>query len=258
MSMLKSIAGKSILITGAASGLGAATARLFVEQGAKVTLMDRDEAKGNAVADSMKGSAIFMKTDVASEESVKAAIAAAKSSFGPLSGAVNCAGIFDAVPLLGEGSQPMETFQKIININLIGTFNVTRLAAQAMSTNEVAADEDRGVIVNTSSIAAYDGTAASMTGYSASKGAINALTLPAARELAANKIRVMTVAPGVCDTPMVATADMPKEVMDAIKKSVPYPSRMGYPSEYAALVHHIFQNQYLNGEVIRMDGCIRI
>ena len=255
-SVLKSVAGKSILVTGAASGLGEATARYLVEMGAKVTILDMDEAKGNAVAESLKGNAIFHKTDVSSEESVKAALAASKGFAGPLGGAISCAGIAPAVKVLGrKGVHPLETFQKTINVNLVGTFNVLRLAAEAMSTNEVADNEDRGVIINTASVAAYDGQIG-QTAYATSKGGVVAMTLPAARELASNKIRVLTIAPGIMHTPMLA--GLPQPAQDSLNKSVPYPARMGNPSEYAALVHHIFQNQYMNGEVIRLDGSIRM
>lgn len=253
--VLKSVAGKSLVITGGASGLGEATARYFVEQGAKVTLLDMDEAKGNAVAESMKGSAIFQKTDVCSEESVKAAIAAAKAAHGPLRGAVNCAGICPAVKILGKKGVPLDTFSKTISVNLIGTFNVLRLSAEEMATNELPEDEDRGVIVNTASVAGYEGQIG-QAAYATSKGGVISMTLPAARELSANRIRVNTVAPGIMFTPMLM--GLPQAAQDVLNKSVPYPGRMGNPNEYAALVHHIFQNQYVNGEVIRLDGAIRM
>uniref|UniRef100_A0A7S1Q6L2 3-hydroxyacyl-CoA dehydrogenase type-2 n=1 Tax=Neobodo designis TaxID=312471 RepID=A0A7S1Q6L2_NEODS len=250
---MRSVANHSVLITGAASGLGAAAARMMAKNGAKVTLVDLDEANGPKVAEEIKGQ--FIKTDITNEEQVKAAIAAAQSNFGPLRGAVNCAGIAPPAKVVGKkGAHRLDLFAKVINVNLVGTFNVSRLAAEAMTANE-AIDTERGVIVNTASIAAFDGQIG-QAAYAASKGGVVALTLPMARELAAHGIRVCTVAPGIMGTPMLA--GLPQAAQDSLGKSVPFPQRMGNPDEYASLVHHIFANGYLNGEVIRLDGALRM
>jgi NAD(P)-dependent dehydrogenase (short-subunit alcohol dehydrogenase family) len=256
MSRLLSVKGSSLIVTGSASGLGEATARFFAARGAKVTLLDLDEAKGNAVASSIGSNAAFFKTDVTSEASVKEALAFSAKTFGPLRGAVSCAGIAPAVKVLGKkGVHPLSTFEKTISVNLIGTFNILRLAAEAMSANTFEGTGDRGVIVNTASVAAYDGQIG-QTAYAASKGGVVGLTLPAARELGEHRIRVCTIAPGIMGTPMLA--GLPQAAQDSLSKVVPYPQRLGDPEEFAALVHHIFENQYLNGEVIRLDGCIRM
>jgi NAD(P)-dependent dehydrogenase (short-subunit alcohol dehydrogenase family) len=251
---LKPLAGRSILVTGAASGLGEATARYLAEQGAKITLLDMDDAKGPAVAEACGGK--FVKTNVTDEASVKAAIEVAKNSFGTIHGVVNCAGIGFASKVLGKkGPHSQSQFNKVMMINVAGSFNVARLAAEVMSQNKVAEGEDRGVIVNTASIAAFDGQIG-QAAYAASKGAIVAMTLPLARELAAHNIRVNTICPGIMRTPMLA--GLPQPAQDALSKSVPYPPRLGNPYEFAALVHHIFSNQYLNGESIRLDGSLRM
>lgn len=251
---LRSVAGRSFLVTGAASGLGEATARYLAEQGAKVTLLDMDAEKGSAVASSINGT--FVQTNVANEESVQAAIKAALAAYGGLHGAVNCAGIAPPSKVLGKkGVHKLDLFAKVINVNLVGTFNVCRLVAEAMSTNEVAADEDRGVLINTASIAAFDGQIG-QAAYTASKGGVVAMTLPLARELAAYRIRVNTICPGIMGTPMLA--GLPQAAQDSLGKSVPYPQRLGNPYEYAALAHFILTNQYMNGECIRLDGALRM
>lgn len=250
---MRSIANHSILVTGGASGLGAATAKFLAGKGAKITLLDLDETQGAKTAEAL--GAQFIKTDITSEEQVKAAIDAAKQFGGPLRGAVNCAGIAPPSKVVGKkGAHKLDLFSKVIQVNLVGTFNVLRLAAEAMTTND-ALDAERGVIVNTASIAAYEGQIGQCA-YSASKGGVVALTLPAARELAAHGIRVNTIAPGIMGTPMLA--GLPQAAQDSLGKSVPFPQRMGSPDEYAALVHHIFENGYINGEVIRVDGSLRM
>ncbi|QDZ27877.1 3-hydroxyacyl-CoA dehydrogenase [Noviherbaspirillum sp. UKPF54] len=243
------------VVTGGGSGLGAATARMIVEQGGKVVLADVNQEAGSAIADALGAGARFVMTDVTSEASAKAAFAAA-TELGPLRGLVNCAGIAPAEKVVGrEGAHKLESFARAININLLGTFNMLRLAAEIMSSAEADANGERGVIVNTASVAAFDGQLG-QAAYSASKGGVVAMTLPIARELARSGIRVMTIAPGIMETPMLM--GMPAEVQESLGKMVPFPSRMGKPAEYAALVEHIFANQYLNGEVIRLDGAIRM
>ena len=243
------------VVTGGASGLGAATARMIVANGGKVVLADVNADAGNALAAELGAGAKFVATDVTNEESAKACFAAA-TAMGPLRGLVNCAGIAPAEKVVGkEGAHKLESFARTININLIGSFNMLRLAAEIMSKLDADDKGERGVIVSTASVAAYDGQLG-QAAYAASKGGIVALTLPVARELARSGIRVMTIAPGIMETPMLM--GMPQEVQDSLGKMVPFPSRMGKPSEYAALVEHIFSNQYLNGEVIRFDGAIRM
>lgn len=250
--VLKSVAGKSFLVTGAASGLGEATARFLAEQGAKVTVLDMDAQKGAAVAEAIKGA--FVQTNVADEASVKNAIQQAVQAHGGLHGAVNCAGIAPPSKILGKkGVHSLDLFAKVINVNLIGTFNVCRLAAEVMAANT---DEgDKGVIINTASIAAFDGQIG-QAAYTASKGGVVAMTLPLARELAAHRIRVNTICPGIMGTPMLA--GLPQAAQDSLGKSVPYPQRLGNPFEYAATVHFIATNGYLNGECIRLDGALRM
>ena len=251
---LKTIAGRSVIVTGAASGLGEATARYFAQQGAKVTLLDLEEEKGRSVAASIN--AIFVKTNVTDEVSVQNAVATAMKTYGAIHGVVNCAGIAPPAKVLGKrGVHSLDAFVKVISVNLVGTFNVTRLVAEAMSQNSVVEGEDRGVIINTASVAAYDGQIG-QAAYSASKGGVVAMTLPLARELAAHRIRVCTIAPGIMMTPLLAA--LPQPAQDSLSKAVPYPSRLGSPYEFAALAHHIFANQYLNGEVIRLDGSLRM
>lgn len=254
MSILKNIVGRSVLVTGAASGLGEATARYLAEQGLKVAVFDLDEAKGTKVAEEIKG--VFCKTDVSSEESVKNAIKKATDANGPLFGAVNCAGIVLASKVLGKkGVHSLDNFSKVLNVNLAGTFNVVRLAAEQMSQQNAVDGEDKGVIINTASIAGFEGQIG-QAAYAASKGGIIALTLPLAREFAAYKIRVNTIAPGIMMTPMMAS--LPQAAQDSLAKSVPYPQTLGNPSQFAALVHHMMVNQYMNGEVVRIDGALRL
>ena len=243
------------VVTGGASGLGAATAGMIVEAGGKVVLADVNAEAGERFAAELGAAACFVKTDVTNEESAQAAFAAA-TKLGTLRGLVNCAGIAPAEKVVGkEGPHRLESFARTININLVGSFNMIRLAATIMSASEPTAEGERGVIVSTASVAAFDGQFG-QAAYSASKGGIVAMTLPIARELARSGIRVMTIAPGIMETPMLL--GMPSEVQEALGKMVPFPSRMGKPAEYAALVRHIFSNAYLNGEVIRLDGAIRM
>ena len=243
------------VVTGGGSGLGAATARMIVAKGGKVVLADVNKEAGAAVAAELGANARFVFTDVANEESAQGAFAAAVE-MGTLRGLVNCAGIAPAEKVVGkEGAHKLESFARTININLVGSFNMIRLAAEIMGKAEADEQGERGVIVSTASVAAFDGQLG-QAAYAASKGGIVAMTLPIARELARSGIRVMTIAPGIMETPMLM--GMPPEVQEALGKMVPFPSRMGKPAEYAALVEHIFSNQYLNGEVIRFDGAIRM
>lgn len=247
---------KVFLVTGAGSGLGAATARNLAEGGAKVVLLDLNREAGEKVAAELGANARFVETDVASEASAVNAVQAAISAFGAIHGLVNCAGVAPAEKVVGkEGPHKLESFTRTININLIGTFNMLRLAAEAMLKNVPDEGGERGVIVNTASVAAFEGQLG-QAAYAASKGAIVALTLPVAREFARSGIRCLTIAPGIMETPMLL--GMPAEVQESLNKMVPFPTRMGKPSEYAALVRHIAENSYLNGEVIRLDGAIRM
>ncbi|WP_105984961.1 MULTISPECIES: 3-hydroxyacyl-CoA dehydrogenase [unclassified Brucella] len=250
------IENRVFLITGAGSGLGAAVSKMAVEAGAKVVLLDVNAEADEAGAKALGASARFQRTDVASDTDGKAAIAAAIEAFGRIDVLVNCAGVAPGEKVLGrEGAHKLETFTRTISINLIGTFNMLRLAAEAMAKNEPGQGGERGVIINTASVAAFDGQIG-QAAYSASKGGVAAMTLPVARELARHGIRVMTIAPGIFKTPMMA--GMPQEVQDALGASVPFPPRLGEPAEYAALVRHIVENQMLNGEVIRLDGALRM
>ncbi len=250
------IQSKTFLITGGGSGLGAATAQAIVNAGGNVVLADVNAAQGDTFGKQLGAKARFVKTDVTSESDVRAAIETAQSSFGGLSGAVNCAGVGAPAKVLGkDGPHPLDVFQRIININLIGTFNVIRLAAAAMAEQQPDAGGERGVIINTSSVAAYEGQIG-QAAYSASKGGINAMTLPIARELARSGIRVVTIAPGLFDTPMMA--GLPQATRESLGQQVPFPSRLGHPEEYAALAKHIIENIMLNGSVIRLDGAIRM
>ncbi|WP_372615075.1 3-hydroxyacyl-CoA dehydrogenase [Aquicoccus sp.] len=242
------------IITGGASGLGEATARQFVAGGAQVTLLDRDSARGETVAKEI--GATFAETDVTSEDSVAAAIAKAKSDMGRITCAVNCAGIGTAEKTLGkEGPHSLDHYKRIIDINLVGSFNVARLAAAEMATNDPDDDGARGVIVNTASVAAFDGQKGQV-GYASSKGGIVGMTLPMARDLARSGIRVMTIAPGIFATPMLM--GLPQEVQDSLAADVTCPQRLGDPSEYARLAQFIVECGYLNGTVIRIDGALRM
>ncbi|WP_204114068.1 SDR family NAD(P)-dependent oxidoreductase [Shimia biformata] len=242
------------VITGGASGLGEATARHFAANGAKVALFDLNEEAGQKVAAELGGT--FHKTDVTDEDSVAAAIAAARDAMGSITAAVNCAGIAPAATTIGKnGPHPLHTFQKTIDINLVGSFNVARLAAEVMAQNDAEADGARGVIINTASIAAMDGQRG-QAAYAASKGGIVGLSLPMARDLARSGIRVMAIAPGIFLTPMLK--GLPQEVQDQLAADVTCPKRLGDPSEYARLAGFIVENGYLNGEVIRIDGALRM
>ncbi|VVE39064.1 3-hydroxy-2-methylbutyryl-CoA dehydrogenase [Pandoraea morbifera] len=244
------------LVTGASSGLGAATARMFVEAGASVVLGDINAEAGAKQADALGTAARFVATDITREEDVQRLVDTAKSAFGQLNGVVNCAGLVTGERILGkQGPHRLDSFARIINVNLIGTFNVLRIAAAAMAEGEADAEGERGVVVNTASVAAFDGQIG-QAAYAASKGGVAALTLPAARELARVGVRVVTIAPGIFETPMMA--GMTPEVQAALGASVPFPPRLGRPSEYAALVRHIVENTMLNGEVIRLDGALRM
>ena len=250
------IENKVFLITGAGSGLGAAVARMAVAAGAKAVLVDLNEAAGNALSDELGIATTFVKADVTSAEQGAAAVQTALDLFGRLDVAVNCAGVAPGERIVGrDGPHGLDSFARTIQINLIGSFNILRLAADAMAKNEPGEGGERGLIVNTASVAAFDGQIG-QAGYSASKGGVAAMTLPAARELARFGIRVMTIAPGIFKTPMMA--GMTQEVQDSLGAAVPFPPRLGEPAEYAALVRHIAENQMLNGVVIRLDGAIRM
>jgi NAD(P)-dependent dehydrogenase (short-subunit alcohol dehydrogenase family) len=247
---------QTVLVTGGASGLGGAAAEMVVAAGGRVVIADVNEAAGRTAAARLGASARFLRTDVTSEADVQQAIATAIKEFGSFTGLVNAAGIGPAARLVGrDGPMPLDQFARVIQINLIGTFNVMRLAAAAMMNNQAAPSGERGVIVNTASVAAYEGQIG-QAAYAASKGGVVSMTLPIARELARFGIRVMTVAPGIFDTPMLAA--MPESIRESLGQQVPFPSRLGRPAEYAALVCHIFENEMLNGEVIRLDGAIRM
>lgn len=244
------------IVTGGSSGLGAATVRRFHAGGARVVIADVNVEQGQSLAAELGDKVTFQKTDVTSEADAQAAVQAATSKFGGLHGLVNCAGIGPAERVLGkQGPHRFELFTRVININLVGTFNMIRLACVAMAAGEANAAGERGVIVNTASVAAWDGQIG-QAAYAASKGGIVAMTLPIARELARNGIRVCSIAPGIFHTPMLAA--MPADVQDALAKSVPFPPRLGRPEEYAALAQHIVENEMLNGETIRLDGALRM
>ncbi len=243
------IEGSTFLITGGGSGLGAATAQSLAREGANVVVAD---LKGEAEGENVR----FVETEVTDEGSVKGAIDAALGGFGGLHGVVNCAGIASAEKVLGrEGPHSLESFSKVVQVNLIGTFNVIRLAAEAMAKNEPTEGRERGVIVNTASVAAFDGQIGQVA-YSASKGGVAAMTLPVARELARHGIRVVAIAPGIFETPMLA--GLPESARESLGKQALFPQRLGRPEEFAALVRHIIENEMLNGEVIRLDGAIRL
>jgi NAD(P)-dependent dehydrogenase (short-subunit alcohol dehydrogenase family) len=248
--------GHVFLVTGGASGLGAACARRFVKSGAKILIADVNDAAGEQLASELGSNAQFVRTDVTQEDSVQNAVDQALQEFGALHGAINCAGIGAAERTLGRtGPHPLATFARVIGVNLIGTFNVIRLAAAAMAKGEPNAAGERGVIVNTASVAAFDGQIG-QAAYSASKGGIVGMTLPIARDLARDGIRVMTIAPGIFDTPLLGRLPEPARI--SLGQQVPFPPRLGRPDEYAALAQHIVENEMLNGEVIRLDGAIRM
>jgi NAD(P)-dependent dehydrogenase (short-subunit alcohol dehydrogenase family) len=248
------LSGSSALVTGGASGMGEAAARSLAAAGAMVVIVDRDQNKGEQVAGEIDGR--FARADVTSEDEVSAAVAVA-TSLAPLRTCIHCAGIGWAERTLNRAGEPhsLDTFRKVLDINLVGTFNVLRLAAAGMSGNEPGDDGERGVIVNTASVAAYDGQVG-QAAYSASKGGVVALTLTAARDLAAVGIRVCTIAPGLIDTPLLGT--LPADAREALAQSVLFPKRLGIPADFASLAMEIVRNRYLNGEVIRMDAGIRM
>ena len=245
----------AFLVAGGGSGLGAATARMLAQAGGKVVIADVNAA-GESVAQSLGANARFVKTDVTDEAQTQAAVDLCVSSFGGIHGAVNCAGIAPGERVVGKtGPHALATFERAIRINLVGTFNVIRLAAGRMSTQQPLPSGERGVIVNTSSVASMDGQIG-QAAYAASKAGVNGMTLPIARELARFGIRVMTIAPGIFDTPMLQ--GMSDEIRASLGAQIPFPSRLGKPEEYAALAKHIIENEVLNGEVIRLDGAIRM
>lgn len=249
------IPGNTFLVTGGSSGLGAACVRTFAAAGGNVVIADVSKA-GEALAAELGPRARFAPTDVTDEAAVTAALKVASEAFGGLHGVINCAGIGLAERVLGKnGPHPLAAFARVIQINLIGTFNVIRLAAAVMSQAQPNAAGERGVIVNTASVAAFEGQIG-QAAYSASKGGIVSLTLPLARELARSGIRVMTIAPGIFDTPLLA--GLPEEARKSLGQQVPFPSRLGRPDEFAALARHIVENEMLNGEVIRLDGALRM
>lgn len=248
------IENKVFLVTGGASGLGAATAQMLVAAGAKVMLVDMNAEAVAAQAERLGAQSVV--ADISNEAAAEAAVQATVKAFGGLNGLVNCAGIVRGEKILGKnGPHALGSFSQVINVNLIGSFNMLRLASAAIAETTPDADGERGVIINTASAAAYDGQIG-QAAYAASKGAIVSLTLPAARELARFGIRVMTIAPGIFETPMMA--GMTQQVRDSLAAGVPFPPRLGKPDEYAALVRHIIENSMLNGEVIRLDGALRM
>jgi NAD(P)-dependent dehydrogenase (short-subunit alcohol dehydrogenase family) len=250
------ITDRVFLVTGAASGLGAATSRALVAGGARVVGLDLNAEAGAALEKELGASFRFLATDVTKAEDGEAAVKLARDAFGHLSGLVNCAGVAPGEKVVGRnGPHQLDSFARAISINLIGTFNMIRLAAEAMIKEEPDTEGERGVIINTASVAAFDGQIG-QAAYAASKGGVAALTLPVARELAQHGIRVVTIAPGIFETPMMA--GLPKEVQAALGKSVPFPPRLGRPAEFAALVRAICENTMLNGEVIRLDGALRM
>jgi NAD(P)-dependent dehydrogenase (short-subunit alcohol dehydrogenase family) len=247
------IAGKVFIVTGGASGLGEGTARMLAANGGTVVIADLQVERGEAIAKELGG--LFVRCDVSQEADGQAVVAAATGA-GKLMGLVNCAGIAPAVKTVGkDGAHPLAVYTKTIMVNLVGSFNMIRLAAEAMCKNQPEATGERGVMISTASVAAYDGQIG-QAAYAASKGGVVGMTLPIARDLARNGIRNMTIAPGIFGTPMLF--QMPQEVQDALAASVPFPSRLGKPEDYAKLVHQIVTNDMLNGEVIRLDGAIRM
>jgi NAD(P)-dependent dehydrogenase (short-subunit alcohol dehydrogenase family) len=250
------ITDRTFIVTGGASGLGRATVEALLGAGGRVVMLDVNADAGRAAQDALGGAARFAQGDVTSEENVNAAIDIATSTFGGLHGVVNAAGIGPAAKVLGRnGPHPLDLFEKTIRVNLVGTFNVIRLAAVVMTQNAPEASGERGVIINTASIAAFDGQIG-QPAYAASKGGIVGMTLPIAREFAAAGIRVVTIAPGIFDTPLLA--GLPEPARMSLGQQVPFPSRLGRPAEYAALVRHVVENEMLNGEVIRIDGALRM
>jgi NAD(P)-dependent dehydrogenase (short-subunit alcohol dehydrogenase family) len=249
--------GKVALVTGGASGLGEACVRKLTAEKAKVLILDLEEARGVKLAKELgPGQALFFKADITAADQLADAISLAQKKLGPLSVVVNCAGILIPAKVLGkEGPMPLDRFAKVVHVNLVGTFNVIRLAAQAMMANAMEENDGRGVIINTASIAAFEGQVG-QSAYAASKGGIVSLTLPIARELAPHGIRVMSIAPGIFDTAMIG--GLPEKVRQALGESVPFPNRLGQPEEFALLMLHIIANPMLNGCTIRLDGALRM
>jgi NAD(P)-dependent dehydrogenase (short-subunit alcohol dehydrogenase family) len=247
---------KTFVVSGGASGLGEATSRMIVEQGGKVLILDINEASGQALASELGPNAFFQSTDITNETQVLEALTAGKKELGSIDGLINCAGLGPAQKILGrKGVHELSFFERIIKVNLIGSFNTLRLVADELQKNEPNELGERGVIINTASVAAFEGQIG-QAAYSASKGGIVSMTLPIARELSAHGIRVMAIAPGIFETPLLAAYT--QEVRDSLGAQVPFPPRLGKPEEYAFLVRHIIENPMLNGEVIRLDGAIRM
>jgi len=251
------IEGKVFVVTGGASGLGAATASHLIDKGAKVIMVDMNHVLGEEMQKRLGEKSEFVQLDVTDEIAVEHFFKNVEREYGQLNGLINCAGIGPSAKVLGkEGIHALADFQKVLNINVAGTFNMLRFAADVISRYELKfGEEDRGVIINTASVAAFDGQIG-QTAYAASKGAIVAMTLPLARELAREHIRVMTIAPGIMETPMLKS--LPEKVQDALGAMVPFPPRLAKPEEFAQLVGHICENNYLNGETVRLDGAIRM
>jgi len=246
----------TFIISGGASGLGYATAEMILQNGGNALLADINEAAGAAAQSNLGSNALFVKTDITSESEVENLIEKGLQKFGSINGLINCAGIGPAKRILGrKGIHPLEPFEKTIKVNLVGSFNMIRLAANAIQNNEPGESGERGVIINTASVAAFDGQIG-QAAYAASKGGIVAMTLPIAREFARVGIRVLTIAPGIFETPMLM--NLSDEIKDSLGQQVPFPSRLGKPNEYAHLAKAIIENQMLNGEVIRLDGSIRM
>ena len=247
---------KTIFITGGGSGLGAACARRLTAHGTRAVIVDLNADAGAALAAELGDKAVFVQADVSDEKSVETAVSTTLSTFGSLNAVINCAGIAIGARVLSRsGPHRLDYFSKVIEVNLIGSFNVIRLTSAVMAENKPQGSGERGVIINTASVAAFDGQIG-QAAYSASKGGVVAMTLPIARELARFGIRVMTIAPGIFETPMMS--GLPEDVRISLAAQVPFPSRLGQPDEYAALAQHILENEMLNGEVIRLDGAIRM
>jgi len=250
------IAGHTFLVSGGSSGLGAACVRMLVAAGANAVIADVNDAAGAKLVAELGPKTRFAHTEVADEARVQAAVALAVQSFGGLHGAIQCAGIVLAEKVIGKtGPHPLEHFLRVLHVNLVGTFNVVRVAAQTMCNNKPGSDGERGVIINTASVAAFDGQIG-QAAYAASKGGVVSMTLPLARELARHGIRVMAIAPGIFDTPLLA--GLPEPARLSLGQQVPFPPRLGKPEEFAALARHIIENEMLNGEVIRLDGALRM
>ena len=248
--------GSNFIVTGGASGLGEATVRALHGGGSGVLICDLDNERGEALAAELGDAAVFLSTDVASEADGRAAIDRALERFGSLNGLVNCAGVADGIKVLGrDGPHPLDRFTRTLTVNLVGCFNMIRLAAEAMAANKPGEDGERGIIINTASIAAWEGQIG-QAAYAASKAGVVGMTLPMARELAAHGIRVNTLAPGLFLTPMMMA--LPQEVQTALGEATPFPKRLGNPEEFAALVLHVIGNLMINGETLRLDGAVRL